>query len=170
MPWLSFQEISPRTSSSLHQKPEQSKQTWDFFERCSFLTFVLFDFRPPVIIRTHSQSLTVFGGLKAIWKKATAHVRQVKRNGLLAVVAPVDPRESSLWSGFAPVTPPGADGSERRSGLWWMSGRNAIANGDEALPQQEGTEMEMRPAATRTRSASSNTSAETFVTAESSPS
>ncbi|KAG8879257.1 hypothetical protein FRB98_005774 [Tulasnella sp. 332] len=126
--------------------------------------------KPPVIIRTHSQSLTVFGGLKAIWKKATAHVRQVKRNGLLAAVSPVDPRESSLWSGFSPVTPPAAEGSDRRSGLWWISGRNAITNGVEPLSKQEGTEMETRPTATRTRSASSNTSAETFVTAESSPS
>ncbi|KAG9012211.1 hypothetical protein FRB94_006579 [Tulasnella sp. JGI-2019a] len=121
--------------------------------------------KPPVIIRTHSQSLTVFGGLKAIWKKATAHVRQVKRNGLLAVVTPVDPRDSALWNGFAPVTPPGAEGSERRSGIWWMSGRNAIAENPQPPAQQDGVEMQTRPPAARMRTASSNTSAETFVTA-----
>lgn len=55
------------------------------------------------------------GGLKAIWKKATAHVRS----------AVVDrERESIIWNGFAKVAV--QEEVNRRSSGWWRAREVAV--------------------------------------------
>ncbi|KAG8896643.1 hypothetical protein FRB99_008785 [Tulasnella sp. 403] len=120
--------------------------------------------RPPtVIVRTQTQSLSVVGGLKAVWKKATAHVRQVRRNGISAIIA-TKQRDSVLWHGFARVPTPTPDArsvrtkassdSGSRGSTWWRTREIAIVG----QSMEMATRVSSRTSSSRYTSSSSASS------------
>lgn len=122
------------------------------------------------IIRTQTQSYSLGGSLKAIWKKTTAQIRVVRQAGLTAIMSPaVADRDSVLWSGFSKVPVPPTEASEGssirtrssnssvRSSGWWRSREIAIIESSERLEMmstKSGESGSYRTARTRRSSES----------------